>query len=79
MQKNDINLQDHVANITGGAQGIGYAIASRFLLSGALFHKALRGCEPARRAGARQRHGPRGEVDRVGGARAGFREPAAPM
>jgi NAD(P)-dependent dehydrogenase (short-subunit alcohol dehydrogenase family) len=35
MQINAINLQDRVAIITGGAQGIGYAIATRFLQSGA--------------------------------------------
>jgi 3-oxoacyl-[acyl-carrier protein] reductase len=35
MQTNAINLQDRVAVITGGAQGIGFAIATRFLRSGA--------------------------------------------
>ena len=35
MQINDINLTNRVAVITGAAQGIGYAVASRFLASGA--------------------------------------------
>lgn len=35
MQTNNINLTDRLAIITGGAQGIGYAIARRFLQSGA--------------------------------------------
>jgi len=35
MQVNDINLTNRVAVITGAAQGIGYAVASRFLASGA--------------------------------------------
>ena len=32
---NQIDLKDRVAAITGGARGIGYAIAARFLQSGA--------------------------------------------
>ena len=35
MNVNDINLKDRIAIITGGAQGIGLAIAQRFLKSGA--------------------------------------------
>jgi 3-oxoacyl-[acyl-carrier protein] reductase len=35
MQINYINLEDRVAVITGGAQGIGFVIAERFLSSGA--------------------------------------------
>jgi 2-dehydro-3-deoxy-L-rhamnonate dehydrogenase (NAD+) len=35
MQLNKINLDDRVAVITGGAQGIGFAIAERLLASGA--------------------------------------------
>ena len=35
MNKNRINLEGNVAVITGGAQGIGYAVAERMLQSGA--------------------------------------------
>ncbi|WP_246702435.1 SDR family NAD(P)-dependent oxidoreductase [Starkeya sp. ORNL1] len=35
MQTNRINLEDRVAIVTGGAQGIGFAISERFLDSGA--------------------------------------------
>jgi 3-oxoacyl-[acyl-carrier protein] reductase len=35
MQSNAINLQDRTAVVTGGAQGIGFAIAERLLRSGA--------------------------------------------
>ncbi|ACL57235.1 SDR family NAD(P)-dependent oxidoreductase [Methylobacterium nodulans] len=35
MQRNSINLEGRVAVVTGGAQGIGFAIVRRFLTSGA--------------------------------------------
>lgn len=35
MNKNQINLEGNVAVVTGGAQGIGYAVAERMLQSGA--------------------------------------------
>jgi 2-dehydro-3-deoxy-L-rhamnonate dehydrogenase (NAD+) len=58
---NRIDLQDRVAIVTGGAQGIGHAIARRFLASGA--RVVLWDRDAARLQAARDELAPGGSVD----------------
>ncbi|GGE58292.1 SDR family NAD(P)-dependent oxidoreductase [Actibacterium pelagium] len=60
MKRNEINLSDLTAVVTGGAQGIGYAVAARFLASGA--RVALWDLDEALAARSAEKLGPLGQV-----------------